>query len=271
MQQVDLAKVAHWDSMYQCRNPSPAAQRWQPLTYDAQTRAEVIMKAIDRCRPRSILEVGCGDTDWLGYLAHATGATVAGVDYSAAGCELAKQKLAAEGVSGEIYCGDIFTLSPEKIGQYDFVYSIGLVEHFQDLKGVLTALARFVRPGGTLFTEVPNLPSMHGLLAWLWQPELLAKHRLVSRSALAKAYGKIGFQDVCVRFSGVFSIDVVAWEIYPRWPRLAANLAPKIRRFQQRVNRWQLRRVKTTRGNALCSPFIHASGTLPGGGLYRAS
>ncbi len=99
MQQEDLATVAHWDSVYKCRNAFPSHEHWQPTTYDSLTRADVILSAIQKCKPNNILEVGCGDTNWLGYLARSTGASVAGIDYCALGCELSRKSLAAQYIS----------------------------------------------------------------------------------------------------------------------------------------------------------------------------
>ncbi len=215
-------------------------------------------------RPSRILEVGSGDSGWLGYFARKTGATVAGIDYSERGCELARNRLRADGLEGRIFCGDLFKLTHEEVGQYDFVYSIGLVEHFDDLVGVLRGLSRFVAPGGILFTEVPNLRSMHGLLSWIWQPELLHKHFLVSREKLRQAHVEIGLEDVAARFSGLFALDVVAWEYYPRWPRIAPKVTPWIRRLIMWID-LRLRRVDAFQGNPLFSPFIHAFGKKAAG------
>lgn len=261
MGQEDLAGTEHWDRIYKdmCSHDLCG---WRPVGHDAQALEAVFCRAMKLKHPASILEVGCGNSTWLGYLARSTGATAAGIDYSQEGCLLARSRLEAEHVPGIVVHGDLFLLSPDEVGRHDFVYSLGLAEHFDDLRGVLSALARFVAPGGVLLTEVPNLRSMHGLLAWIWQPALLAKHRLVSKSSLYRAYAEMGFTDIRAGYAGVFSLNIVAWEYYPRWPRLAPKLVPRVRRVQGLLSR-RLRRFSHYPGNKPFSPFLYVYGRKP--------
>ena len=253
----DLAGREHWNSVY--RSGTLGTDRWFPADYNSVVLERALVGQVEQTNARSVLEVGCGNSSWLSYLAHKTGAAVTGLDYSEAGCMLARQRLSNERVDGKVICGDLFQADVESVGQHDFVFSLGLVEHFGDLVGTLAKLLTFVRPGGTLFTEVPNLKSIHGLLSWLWQPELFAKHRVITKGQLLTAYERLGLQSVSGHHIGMFSLDIVAWEIYPRWPALAPSVAPRVRR----VNKWLdalLRRREWFHGSAPLSPFIYVVG-----------
>lgn len=260
MENVDLAGVEHCNGVY--RAAGPAGAGWEPEDYDSLVLADALLSEIASARPLSLLEVGCGNTPWLPYLGRRTGLPVKGMDYSPAGCDLARDRLAAEGVEGEIVCADLFRVDPDVVGRHGFVFSLGLVEHFTDLEDVLGKLAALVRPGGSLFTEVPNLRSIHGALSWIWQPELFAKHRRIGRSRLAEAHRRVGLEHVRARYRGVFSLDIVAWETYPRWPRLAPIVAPRVRRLHGRIERL-LRRTGWLGGTAPFAPFLYAVGRRP--------
>ena len=252
----DLTGRGHWDRIY--RRARPVGRGWRPANYDAFVLERALMAEINRYQPNSVLEVGCGNSAWLPYLARNTGASVAGIDYSKPGCELVRKSLKTEGVNGHVYNADFLTASVERIGRYDFVFSLGVVEHFADLDRVLSRLLTFVNPGGVLWTEVPNLRSVHGLLSWAWNPKVLAKHRLVSKTELARAYRRLGLTDVRGSYCGLFSFNVVPWVIDPPIPAFL----PMIHRF----NRWidaRLSRVNRFRGIQPFAPYICTVGRKP--------
>ena len=269
MSQADLAGIDHWEDVYKSIGAvdSRPAGSCVPADYGSIVIAEALLTEIARCGATKILEVGCGNSIWLPYVARETGATVAGLDYSEAGCELSRRQLAAEGIKGEIFCADLFQANAADIGRYDFVYSLGMVEHFTDTVEVLARLLEFVRPGGMLFSEVPNLKSIHGILSWIWQPELLAKHYPLSKRDLMRAYGQLGLQKIRGQYAGVFSMDVVAWEHYPRWPRLVPLLRPYLSRIRTSVD-YRLRKSGRLKGFAPIAPYVYAVGQKPAPGHY---
>lgn len=220
-------------------------------------------RALGDLRPQSVLEVGCGNSHWLPYLAKKFYAKVAGIDYSPVGCRQAEDQLCANGVKGDIHCIDMFSVDCSAIGQFDFVYSLGLVEHFNDLSAVLESLLRFVRPGGTLFTEVPNLISIHGILSKLYQPSVLAKHQLVSLQTLRESYCRLGLECIQGDYVGLFSMNVVAWGVEPRWPSLDRYVLPIARKAVRYSDRLLCKLGVYDRGAKFSAPFIYVSGKKP--------
>ena len=96
MDNQDLAKKEHWDNHYaDCKQNTPESlsEIWVPGDYNSQVIEHVLMKEINRSNPRTILEIGCGNSTWLPYLAKKTGAQVAGIDYSEEGCALVQNRL----------------------------------------------------------------------------------------------------------------------------------------------------------------------------------
>lgn len=259
MRSEDITGKSHWDWVY--GNAEPACGKgWRPTTYEELCIWQMLSGQIKKGRPQNILEVGCGNSTWLPYLGACTGAAVTGIDYCEDGCDLARRNLLACGVAGRVVCGDIFALDPAETGTFDLVYSLGLVEHFQNPEAVIDRLGRFVVPGGVMVTEVPNLLSVHGAMAHIYQPRLLAKHKLLRLEDLISGYRRSGFDDIAAEALGVFSMGIVAWGIDPRFPRLDPILLPAVelaRRASDRV----LRRLGSFRGVRPLAPFLYVAGT----------
>ena len=83
-----------------------------------------------------ILEIGCGRSPWLPYLARTTGCRAVGLDIEPHAAELARANLAGAHVQGEILCRDAFDrqANEDLCNRFDLVYSLGVVEHLDDAK-----------------------------------------------------------------------------------------------------------------------------------------
>jgi 2-polyprenyl-3-methyl-5-hydroxy-6-metoxy-1,4-benzoquinol methylase len=152
-------------------------------------------------RPR-ILEIGCGNSIWLPYLGRETGGEIVGVDFSERGCRLAEQNLAATGVEGTIVCDDFFDYVGSNPLSFDIVLSFGFIEHFRDVTGVLSTMAKLLRPGGVLFATVPNLGGIYGPLQRLIDKEVLGQHVILRLDALAEHGRRAGLVQVETDYVG---------------------------------------------------------------------
>ncbi|MDT8287716.1 MAG: methyltransferase domain-containing protein, partial [Elusimicrobiales bacterium] len=122
------------------------------------------------------------------------GFRVAGLDYSPAGCGLAREVLKSAGVEGDIICADLFT-PPERLeGGFDAVVSFGVVEHFDDTAACVKAMAAFIKPGGVLVTSVPNLTGWIGVLQKLVNRPVYDIHRVILPEGLREAHEAAGLE-----------------------------------------------------------------------------
>lgn len=99
-----------------------------------------------------VLEVGCGRGSMSAYYA-ARGQEAHLLDVSPDALRLARRHFAGHGLDGHPVQGDAFAL-PYPDRTFDIVVSIGLLEHFDDIAGLVREQARVLRPGGTLLGYV---------------------------------------------------------------------------------------------------------------------
>lgn len=256
----DLTKKDHWDGLYS-EGLGKRTNTWIPKSYLSQVIDFILVKAISSNNPETILEIGCGNSSALPFAAKTANAKVTGIDYSEDGCQLARQRLEMESLTGTIICDDVFHVDHETVGQYDLVYSLGVVEHYSDLTGILREELRFVKPGGILLTEVPNLQhSIHGLLSEIYQPELYAKFDKVSKNQLIDAYTELGLTNIKADYAGLFTLGIVAWGKYPRWKFLSAIIVPFILIMGFGID-FILSKINCFRGCAFFAPYIYIIGT----------
>ena len=134
---------------------SPAVL-WTATTYPSDQSYPVrweFLRCLDDLGPAplDILELGCGSGEFLA-LAAVRGHRASGIDFS----ETAVASARAKGLSA--FEGGLDDL-PRYLGEdarFDAVVLFQVIEHVADPHGLLTALARWVRPGGRLFLSCPG-------------------------------------------------------------------------------------------------------------------
>ena len=116
---------------------------------------------------KRVLDVGCGG----GLLAEAMaakGARVTGIDMVGPALAVAQKHASEGGLSVDYRRSTAEAWAGEHREAYDVVTCMELVEHVPDPAGLITALARMVRPGGDVFFATVNRTWMARLLViWL--------------------------------------------------------------------------------------------------------
>lgn len=107
--------------------------------------------------PGKCLEVGCGRGSLSAYFSDA-GWDCSLLDLSEAAIDRAKEAFSDEGLTAQFDVGDCLDL-PYADNSYDLVFSIGLLEHFEDIDQVISEQVRILRPQGMFIGYVvPELP-----------------------------------------------------------------------------------------------------------------
>ena len=163
-----------------------------------------------------LVEVGCAQSVYLPYFARQFGFKVSGIDRSEMGCERARMILAREGVKGEIYCTDFFSLPAELIGRFDVVISLGVIEHFEQTAEAVRAMAKLLKPGGRIFNGIPNFTGVLGAYQKLLDLVIYNAHVPLSRENLASAHREAGLEIESCDYFLPICLEVINVE---RWPR----------------------------------------------------
>lgn len=121
------------------------------------------------------LEIGCTPGTTMVNFHKTFGYLVTGLDYSQT--EVVRHTLEQYGVTdGEVIEADFTTTSVFR--QFDVVTSFGFVEHFKNYAEIVCKQAEFVKPGGYLVVEVPNLRYINWLMYRIFDRDLLDIHNL---------------------------------------------------------------------------------------------
>lgn len=115
-------------------------------------------------RGKRVLEIGVGaGTDFVQWAR--SGAELTGVDLTAAGVELTRERLALEGLHADVRVADAERL-PFPDASFDLVYSYGVLHHSPDTPRAIAEVRRVLRPGGVARVMIYHHPSWVGLMLW---------------------------------------------------------------------------------------------------------
>jgi len=176
-------------------------------------QAQAILDVIDCHLPpsgASVLEVGGAPGGYLAYIHRRCDCRCAILDYSSSGCALARENFKALGVELDVYQQDLFAAA--LANRFDFVYSLGLIEHFDDFGAVVAAQAKLVKQGGILLIGVPNFRGVNGWFARRIDRARFESHNLAAMDAVGwDAFEhELGLQRLFRGYVGGFEPSVFA-------------------------------------------------------------
>lgn len=171
-----------------------------------------------------VLEIGCAPGKQLAYVGKYLGASISGLDYSEKGIELSLRLFHKLGIECNLRCEDIFftTFQPES---FDVVYSLGVIEHFNDPTNIVRRHVELLRPGGVSFILVPNYGGIYGRLQRYFDPENLSIHNIaIMRPVTMQKLAPANFSADAVAFPyGRMSPWLI--NIDRKWPATLARMA----------------------------------------------
>jgi 2-polyprenyl-3-methyl-5-hydroxy-6-metoxy-1,4-benzoquinol methylase len=172
----------------------------------------------------SVLEIGFAPGKTLAFVAKVLRAKVSGLDYSEGGVQFSRRLFGVLGIEGDLRCENVFTTT-FPLGTFDFVYSVGVIEHFDDPTEIVRRHVELLRPGGTALILIPNYGGFYGQVQRYFDPENLKIHNLeiMTCDALVKLSPSNMVENATSFRTGKVSPWLISFD--RRWPRPVATLA----------------------------------------------
>lgn len=176
-------------------------------------RFDKLFKSFLERDSKKILEIGCAKGGWLIYFAKEFDYEPYGIDYSEIGCKMAEENLKVANVNGKIFCEDIFQTSLEN-ESFDIVYSMGLIEHFENPTKIIDKHIELLKKKGILIISIPNFKSpIYRFLAKILGKErgILESHNIdiMQKAELNKLCQNKGIQILMLDYFGPVNIALV--------------------------------------------------------------
>lgn len=216
---VDRAGKDYWDRAWQTEEfPADIEPTSKSIWAHRDQCFHASFRKLFRDRPAgtTLLELGAARSAWLPYFARHFRFSVAGLDYSELGAQQCQQRLDEAGIRGESRCADLFRPPSDWLHAFDIVTWFGVAEHFEHTAAGVRAAAAFVRPGGLLVTEIPNLVGINGVLQRALNKPVYDIHVPLSASALARAHEAAGLRVVTADYVVPTDFGVIDLEGLPR-------------------------------------------------------
>ena len=158
-----------------------------------------------------LLEVGAGSSDWLINISKELGLDACtGLDYSEIGCDALKVKSEKADMNVEVICADMFYPPEHMIGNFDFIVSFGVVEHFENLAETMRAISTFAKLDGLLFTLIPNMAGLNGTLTKRWNKAVYDLHIPHDLDSFVKGHEEAGLDVLYSSYLGSTNFGVIS-------------------------------------------------------------
>ena len=153
---------------------------------------------------KTILEIGCADSNFLCYLAKKFGYKAYGIDYSDAITKTAELFGFNGLLEPVLHKTDLFDWQPTK--KFDVVCSFGFIEHFEDIDKTIAKHEELLAPGGKLIITFPHFAHGQYILHWLIDRNNLKKHntKIMNLGSIRNAVENKGLKIDCLSYYKTF-------------------------------------------------------------------
>lgn len=173
-------KKDHWEKNWQHDVSKRPLSLLNVFNHDA---INFLSKSLRNIANPVIVEIGFVPGKYLCYFEKQFNAECHGYDYSENGCKQASQFLSEQSSSVHVHHQDVLETPPKISNRAQLVYSIGVVEHFEDPFGMITAHLAPLADDGVAIIILPNY---QGLNLWVQRhldPDNLDIHNLKSMTS----------------------------------------------------------------------------------------
>jgi 2-polyprenyl-3-methyl-5-hydroxy-6-metoxy-1,4-benzoquinol methylase len=211
MAEIEKSTKEYWESTH-------SQPRWRlpsPLNVGTRNALHLLRRFVHPSM--RVLEIGCAPGKYLAYLAKRRSAEVWGLDYSAPGIRLCRELFDNLHLQGSFVQENLLSTSLPG-GFFDVVYSLGVIEHFDDPRHIVEQHLLLAKPGGLVLIAIPNYRGIYRYLQQQFDPDNLKIHNLdiMERTALSRLAPASMTAEVSAFPSGNFSPWLISFQ--KRWP-----------------------------------------------------
>jgi SAM-dependent methyltransferase len=182
--------------------------------YEQPVRSEYLFtplfgQHIQKYKPQSAVELGGFPGTFSVHLHQKFKVKTTLVDYFIDE-ELLQGFFRANGIQeNELHWKEADVLSSEPVHErFDLVFSIGLIEHFENTGSILYAHRRYLNDNGSMLIILPNFKGLNGWFQRVFDRENYDKHfiQCMNPELLSLEFKKLGFNQVESHYFGGFTI-----------------------------------------------------------------
>ena len=201
-QAIDRAGKAYWDAIWS--TPSGLLKPVDPRARSIWSYRErqfhrlfADLFARRNGQAMTLMEIGCARSVWLPVLLRANSASRSTVSITPSGARARPGKCCRGTASMATSRAQTYLRRRQAgFGKFDVVVSFGVMEHFQDTARALHGASAYLKPGGLLITEIPNLVGINGWIQRLVNRPVFDIHVPMGTSALARHHRAAGLDVV---------------------------------------------------------------------------
>lgn len=180
MRQPDRASAltdeAFWDAYWR--------QLKLPTVFDDSSSPyqKEILRVFQRFVPdghgQRALEIGGAPGGYLAFVSRTFGYESSAIDSSEVGCRKLEENFRLLEIPVSVHCRDVLKGDLSDLPRFDFVYSLGLIEHFSDPLDMIRKHVELTKPGGLMLLGLPNFLGISRPILKLTRPEEFSTHNL---------------------------------------------------------------------------------------------
>lgn len=152
-----------------------------------------------------VIEIGCAPGKWLVFFAKEMNYKISGIDFSQNGVEQTFDNLRLTGVSGSIIKDDIFKF--QSVKKYDVVFSLGFIEHFNDVDEIIRKHNDILVNSGHLVLGIPNFKGVNYYIQKFIDKSVIDDHNLtiMNKQYLKKIGAELNLEISYLKYIGGFA------------------------------------------------------------------
>lgn len=165
---------SHWEANWRSAISNKPLSLLNVFNYDICRLFKRELKSTPRPK---MVEIGFAPGKLLRHFEKHLAGSCVGYDYSEIGCDLARKFLGSERSRISIVCQDVIKHPPSNEAA-NCVYSVGVVEHFEDPDNMVWAHLAGLEQRGKVIIVMPNYTGLNGRLQRFLDPENISIHNL---------------------------------------------------------------------------------------------